>query len=153
MKFLIILIIIVTSYSAFGSVRDTAAVDTVIVSPDKIQTVEIICNTTKIQANTEVINSQYEFNKFIGNSCHPSPDIDFSKQTLLYFPTKATGCKPDYVRTVKIAGNIVIYQVTVILHDECYMLQFANNCIAVPKIDSKCSVRFQKTETIKHDSK
>ncbi len=153
MKPLLVFAITLLSYPAFGSVRDTTSVDTVVVSPDKIQSIEIICTTTKIQSNTEVINSQYEFNKFIGNNCRPSPDIDFSKQTLLYFPTNAAGCKPDYVRSVKIAGNMVIYQVNIILHDECYMLQFDNNCIVIPKIDSRCTVRFQKTQTIKHAAK
>lgn len=146
-------VIILIATPAVAGVRDTSKVDTIVLTPDKIQSIELICNTTKIQPKTEVINSQSEFNRFIGNACHPLPDIDFAKQTLLYFPTKTAGCNAEYIRTVKMAGTLVIYQVNVFLHDGCTMLYFNNNCIVIPKIDSRCTVRFKKTETTKHDAR
>lgn len=154
LKFIIVLVFIGLSSVAFGRNCDTAKLyDTILLPPDKIQSVEIACNSIPGPLKPEVINSQAEFNKFISKDCHTIPAIDFSTQTLLYYPTKASGCKADYVRTIKIAGSSVVYNVNIILQDGCTVLQYNSNCIAIPKLDTKCSVHFQKSETNKKDTK
>jgi len=154
MKLILTILVICLSFSAFGVGRDTTKNnDTILLPQDKIQNVEITCNAPSNQPKTEVINSQYEFNKFIGNSCHPTPAVDFATQTLLYFPTKIMGYKPDYVRTIQISKKQVVYKVNIISHKGATMLLFNNNCIAIPKIDSGSAVHFLKTEATGDDGK
>lgn len=121
--------------------------DTITLAPQQIQLMHFIGKNMELKP--KVINSNSDFIQFF----HFNPSsvhINFSNKTLLFFPTTCGGCKePDYKRTVKIIGNIVIYHIYIIQHGPCKVLLFNYNEVLIPKIKKGDIVKFKVTHELK----
>lgn len=141
LKLFFIIAIIGISPAALAGNKDTIVHDTLILPQEDIIPVALHCNGPDVLLK---ITSYAELEKIFGDNCPPAPVVDFTKEMLLYFPIKASGCKaPDYIRTVKIIHDTLIYHVLIIQHGECKAIILNQNCIAIPNKYSNYRIDFK----------
>ena len=148
MRHLLFLLFLISPCILFASPTDSVKQDTITLPDSLIQTIGIKCTSVStILFNKDLqqprcINSQGEFNDFFNSDCDAVSDIDFDKETLLWFPTSSSPV--EYKRTIKTIGDKVIYNVDLIGDGgpNLAMLVFCTNSIVIPKINSNSTVIF-----------
>jgi hypothetical protein len=155
----LILGIALFSFSPFliaGSFTDTnmSAPDTVVIPANQIW--NILClhplsyyNGLPERDAPRVTNTEGEYRDFYTGKCPDTLNIDFTTQTMLYFPTTFWGCGWKIARTVTIVGDTYIYNVNVVHPSgpQCDLICHQLNVIIIPKIRDSCKVNFVFTES------
>ncbi len=148
MRHLLFLLFLISHCILFASPKDSAKQDTIVLPDSLIQIIGIKCTpVSTILFNKDLqqprcINSQGEFDNFFNSDCDAVSDVDFDKETLLWFPTSSSPV--EYRRTIKTIGDKVIYNVDLIGSGgpTVAMLVTCTNSIIIPKINSSSTVIF-----------
>src|ERR1700722_6170459 len=162
-KYILFLIILGASYISFaGSIDTNKHKDTIILSPEQIQTINYKCTVWPPKLpkgnfmDAKVFNSNEEFDQQFSNDCSTIPQVDFSLNTLLYFPIHSWE-KLKCVNKIEIIGDTILDYVNAIHPEKPYkivpaILIITHNMIAIPKIKKGQYVKFIETETYRQDS-
>ncbi len=127
-------------------VSDTnKANDTIEIPEEQIVSIGCLYPTYFYQGPDEwsgprVINNYRDFKDFFASSCPDTLNIDFDKQTLLYFP-KTWGGGGKVTKRVQIIGSKYIYTLS-IAPSGLAILFHGTNIIAIPKIKEGATVQF-----------